>query len=83
MKLCLLSDVMLCLYQVTEFVRFNSPCESDNNWSSSTIPNALSRILVNIASHVRQNAETSAKVRLSPLYNTEVSWLSSLSRIHL
>ena len=58
---------MLCLYQVTEFLKFKTPTDADNSWTSSTIPNALSRILVNIASHVKQNPVTSPKVKLPHL----------------
>ena len=74
-KLCLLSDVMLCLYQVTEFLKFSQPNSEDivdSSLGSGTIPNALSRILVSIASHVKQNPDSSAKVRLPHPYQGPV-----------
>ena len=53
---------MLCLYQVTEYMKFCLPDTVENGWTSSTIPNALSRVLVNIASHVKQTPGNSHKV---------------------
>lgn len=58
----LLPDVMLCLYQVTEFLKFSQTTDVDNGLGSSTIANALSRILVNIAAHVKHNPDTSFKL---------------------
>ena len=38
-SLCFHGDVMLCLYQVTEYMRFSDTV--DNHWTSTTIPTVL------------------------------------------
>ena len=64
-NLCLHSDVMLCLYQVTEYMRFSVADAADSHWTSTTIPTALSKAFVNIASHVQQAPDSSHKVNIA------------------
>ena len=66
-NLCLHSDVMLCLYQVTEYIRFSVGDAADSHWTSTTIPTALSKAFVNIASHVQQAPASCHKV--THMYN--------------
>ena len=60
-ELELLPLAMLCIYQVTEFLQYQS---SQTDEFNNTISNTFSRILIIIAGYVKNNQSKSQKVTM-------------------